>query len=91
MHRDIRSFIQSCQICQQAKSIQLHPTSLLSPLPIPNQVWEDVAMDFITGLPISKGYLVILVVIDRLSKYGHFAPFKASFIALQVAKTLSSM
>lgn len=44
-------------------------------------------MDFITGLPPSNGYTVILVVVDRLSKYGHFAPLKADFSSLKVAET----
>ncbi|GJZ35316.1 hypothetical protein Tco_0581133 [Tanacetum coccineum] len=52
---DIHNFIRSCQICQRAKTSQLHPAGFLFPLPIPNQVWEDVAMDFITGLPNSRG------------------------------------
>lgn len=29
-------------------------------------------MDFITGLPNSKGYTTILVVMDHLSKFAHF-------------------
>ncbi|GKD49208.1 ty3-gypsy retrotransposon protein [Tanacetum coccineum] len=86
MRRTIREFVRHCQICQRAKSSQLHPAGLLSPLPIPNQVWEDVAMDFITGLPTSKGYTVIMVVIDRLSKYAHFAALRANYTAHQVAE-----
>ena len=53
MQQDIKLFIQRYQICQQVTSIQLHPTSFLHPLPNPNQVWENVAMDFITKLPLS--------------------------------------
>ncbi|XP_042010529.1 uncharacterized protein LOC121759095 [Salvia splendens] len=48
-------------------------------------VWEDVSMDFITGLPLSRGYTTIMVVVDRLSKYAHFAPLPNRFDALKVA------
>ncbi|GKC45333.1 ty3-gypsy retrotransposon protein [Tanacetum coccineum] len=91
MRRDIHNFIRSCQICQRAKTSQLHPAGLLSPLPILNQVLEDVAMDFITGLPNSHGYTVIMVVINRLSKYAHFAPLHAQFTAPQVATLFTSI
>lgn len=87
MNKDIRVFLSECLTCQQAKSSNTVPAGLLQPLPIPFQVWEDVAMDFITGLPPSNGYTVILVVVDRLSKYGHFAPLKADFSSLKVAET----
>lgn len=52
------------------------------------QIWDDVAMDFITVLPISQGFSVILVVINRLSKYAHFAALKTDYTSFTVAKTL---
>lgn len=43
-------------------------------------------MDFIVGLPPSKGYVAILVVVDRFTKSSHFCPLKHGFTAGQVAK-----
>ncbi|WVZ18566.1 hypothetical protein V8G54_005888 [Vigna mungo] len=46
---------------------------------------EDLAMDFITGLPSSHGHTSILVVVDRFSKAAHFATLPPQFSAYQVA------
>lgn len=43
-------------------------------------------MDFITGLPPSRGYTAIMVVVDRLAKYAHFAALPTRFDALRVAQ-----
>lgn len=44
MSRDIRLFVSQCLICQQAKYSTAAPASLLQPLPIPSQIWDDVSI-----------------------------------------------
>jgi transposase InsO family protein len=48
--------------------------------------WQSISMDFIDGLPLSKGKNCILVIVDRFSKYSHFVPLAHPFTAQSVAK-----
>ncbi|GMJ04194.1 hypothetical protein HRI_004088600 [Hibiscus trionum] len=63
MRKDVRQFVRECRICQRMKSDSLSPAGLLQPLNILNQVFEDIALDFITSLPKSNGKEAILGVI----------------------------
>jgi hypothetical protein len=87
MKQQLRNFIKNCDTCQRHKATNTKPAGLLQPLPIAEHVWSDISMDFIDGLPSSYGRTTIFVVVDRLSKYGHFTPLKHPYTAAQVAQT----
>ncbi|KAJ1690028.1 hypothetical protein LUZ63_014183 [Rhynchospora breviuscula] len=86
LKQSIHDFVSSCHNCQLSKGEKVLPPGLLNPLPIPSEAWHSVGLDFITGLPKSRGKDVILVVIDRLTKYDHFLPLAHPFTAAQVAQ-----
>jgi hypothetical protein len=69
--RLVRNFIRGCSVCQRHRIEHLHPAGLLQPLDTPTAVWQDIAMDFVERFPKIGGKLVILTVVDRLSKYVH--------------------
>ena len=91
MKEDIRKFVADYYVCKIIKSPTSKVAGLLQPLPILEQVWEDLTMDFITGLPKSKDCTVILVVVDRLSKAAHFKSLPSSFAAVSVANLFTNM
>lgn len=64
MHGDVTEFIKACEVCQKNKYSTLTPAGLLSPLPIPLQVWSDISLDFVEGLQLSRGFDVIMVLFD---------------------------
>ena len=60
--------------------------SLLQPLLVPTQAWQCLAMDFIVGLPKSNGKTIILVVVDRYTKYAHFVALRHPINATKIAQ-----
>ena len=85
MKANIKAFVRECDVCQRIKSETSAPTSLLQPLEIPTTPWTDVSLDFVEGLPKSQGYEVILVVVDKLTKYSHFIPISHPYSGAKVA------
>ncbi|KAA0036149.1 ty3-gypsy retrotransposon protein [Cucumis melo var. makuwa] len=82
MKREVADFVSRCLVCQQVKAPRQRPAGLLQPLSVPGWKWESVSMDFIIGLPRTlKGYTVIWVVVDRLTKSAHFVPGKSTYTA----------
>ncbi|CAL8989012.1 unnamed protein product [Prunus brigantina] len=86
MREDVDSFVRTCLVCQQDKTLQKQPGGLLEPLPVPTRPWESLSMDFIVSLPKSEGCGSILVVVDRFTKYATFIPAPADCNAEETAR-----
>lgn len=76
MSREIKEFVTSCDIFQKAKPRHHALCGLLKSMPIPTSPFEVISMDFIPGLPMNNGFDNILVMVDKLTKYGIFIPSK---------------
>ncbi|GJP69714.1 hypothetical protein CLOP_g714 [Closterium sp. NIES-67] len=84
---DVQQYVTFCATCQRMKSSRLRHEGLLQPLEPPSRLWQQVTMDFVTGIPAgSSGNDAILVVVDRLTKMAHFAACKTTITAEQTAK-----
>jgi hypothetical protein len=82
----VQDWVRSCVTCQRNKTETLRPAGMLQPLEVPTQVWADIAMDFIEGLPKVGGKSIILTVVDRFSKYAHFIALGHPYTAASVAR-----
>ena len=86
MKKDVVEFVKQCDVCQSNKHENVPYPGLLQPLPVPNQAWSQISMDFIESLPNSEGADTILVVVDRFIKFSHFIPLKHPFSAVVFAQ-----
>ena len=69
-----------CLTCQKVKIEHKKPSGLLQPLEIPEWKWDNIAMDFVMGLPrTSFGHDGIWVIVDRLTKSAHFLAIRATY------------
>jgi hypothetical protein len=68
MSNTVRQYVRNCSICGRVKPWRDGLQGLLRPLPIPERIWKEVSIDFMTNLPESNGCTNLMVVTDRLSK-----------------------
>lgn len=72
MKHDVEKICERCVTCKKTKSRQ-QPHGLYTPLPVSNEPWVDISMDFVLGLlRTKKGRDSIFVVVDRFLKIAHF-------------------
>ena len=73
---DVKQYIRNCHTCRRTKAPRDKYNGFLRPLPVPEQRWKDIGIDFIVGLPECEGKNAILTVIDRLSKDRKYIPVR---------------
>nr|GFB79779.1 transposon Ty3-I Gag-Pol polyprotein [Tanacetum cinerariifolium] len=62
-------------------------SGLLQPLDIPVWKWDEILMDFFTGLPqTQRRHDAIWVVVDRLTKSVHFLPIRKDYSVSKLAE-----
>ena len=76
MKKLVDDYVQSCDVCQRAKSRTTTPYGLLQSPGLPAGPYQCLSMDFIMTLPRDPilGYDAVLVVVDRFTKHCHLIP-----------------
>ncbi|XP_058784505.1 uncharacterized protein LOC131659315 [Vicia villosa] len=87
MKEDVAQFVYSCLTCQKSKIEHRKPAGLMQPLGIPEWKWDNISMDFVTGLPkTASGHDSIGVIVDRLTKSAYFIPIKITYPVAKLAE-----
>ncbi|CAA7038420.1 unnamed protein product [Microthlaspi erraticum] len=86
MKRDVADWVAKCNTCALVKAEHQVPGGLLQSLPIPEWKWDRITMDFVVGLPVSRTFDAIWVIVDRLTKSAHFLAIKKTDGAAVLAR-----
>jgi hypothetical protein len=89
MTKKVRNYVRTCDTCRKTKPSRHKPYGELNPLEPPEQIGEQVTCDWITDLPPSTDhstgvtYNQILTIVERLTKFTWFIPWKSKWGATE--------
>jgi hypothetical protein len=87
MYSELKDYVRSCASCQRNKTSNQKPIGLLKPLEIPTERFEQVSMDCITTLPVTKeNHDAAMVIVDKLTKLVMFIHTRTDIYTVETAK-----
>jgi Integrase zinc binding domain len=86
MSRYVGQYCKTCDMCLRTKTQKRKPFGELLPLPIPEHPWDTTSVDFIVELPNSHGFDATMVIVDLVTKRGHFIPTHMTVTTLGSAR-----
>ena len=88
MHSDILKYVASCDICQRIKPKNTLQAGLIRNLPIPDNRFESVGIDFALMPKTTNGEDCVLVIADRLTKLVSLTATSTRASAADIANIL---
>jgi hypothetical protein len=77
----VTRYVKGCVMCSTCKPTN-RKLGLYSPLLVPSHPWERISMDFVGGLPMTKGgHDYLYVIVDRFNNMCILMPCKHKIIA----------
>jgi transposase InsO family protein len=86
MTTDIDQYVRNCNDCRRATIPRDKTPGLLKPLPIPEQPWQHISMDFHELPKDKKGYDTVLLLVDRFGKRTISIPCQKTTDAKETAR-----
>ena len=78
-------YVSHCNLCLHTKIQHCLLTGELQLLPIPEECWDVISIDFISELPELGGYDSVTVAIDSVGKHSHFVEMVTTVTATRAA------
>ena len=86
MSQFVGRYCATCDLCLRTKVQRRRPIGELHPLPIPEDRWKVVSVDFVVELPESNGYDAVMCVVESTTKRAHFISTHTTVSALGAAR-----
>ena len=90
---DNKAYVKGWDVCITLKAIKHKPYGDVQSLPVYTHRWNDLSMDFVTGLPVSTNkmgqtYDSIFIIIDRLNKMVYYKQVKVTIDAPDLVEVM---